>query len=320
MTDTPARLLRLLSLLQRRRHWSGQELAGELGVTTRTVRRDVGRLRSLGYPVDASPGAAGGYQLGSGGDLPPLLLDDDEATAVAVALSVTTDGAVRGMEQPALAALTKLDRLLPPRLRARVAALRDSTTALGRRGDEVDAAALVELASACDGHERVTFAYTDREGRCSERRGEPYGLVATGRRWYVVMFDLDRRQWRTLRVDRMTDVVGTGHRFSPASDAPDPAALVGQGITTAPYRYQAIARFPGTAPADLRDRVPPTVGVVDDDPGGGPASSRLTWGADDLDAMAGHLVMLGLPFEVLDPPELRRHVLEVGRRLARAHR
>ena len=319
VTDTPARLLRLLSLLQRRRHWSGPELAGELGVTTRTVRRDVERLRGLGYPVDAAPGAAGGYQLGNGGDLPPLLLDDDEATAIAVALSVTTDGAVRGMEQPALAALTKLDRLLPPRLRARVGALRASTTALGRRGDEVDAIALVELASACDGHERVTFSYTDRDGHRSDRRADPYGLVATGRRWYAVLFDVDRQQWRTLRVDRMTDVVRTGHRFVPDADAPDPAEFVGQGITTAPYRYQATARFPGTAPADLHHHVPPTVGVVSADPGDG-AGSLLTWGADDLDAMAGHLVMLGLPFEVLDPPELRRHVLAVARRVARTHR
>ena len=183
METTSARLLRLLSLLQRRPYWGGPELADRLGVTTRTVRRDVQRLRDLGYPVDSVPGEGGGYELGVGGALPPLLLDDDEATAIAVSLGLSTGNAVRGIEGPALAALAKLDRLLPPRLRARVDAVRSATVTLGPPEDAVDADLLVAVAQACDGHERIVASYRDRSGVSSERRLEPYSLVATGRRW-----------------------------------------------------------------------------------------------------------------------------------------
>ena len=201
--DTSARLLRLLSLLQTRPDWSGPELADRLGVTTRTVRRDVDRLRQLGYPVDAAPGVAGGYRLGSGTNLPPLLLDDDEATAVAIALGTTTGGAVRGMEEPALAALTKLDRLLPPRLRQRVADLRAATVGMAGPADAIDSGLLVTLSQACAGQERIRMSYVDREGTPSDRRVEPYRLVSTGRRWYLVAHDVDRDDWRTFRVDRV---------------------------------------------------------------------------------------------------------------------
>ncbi|HVF31848.1 MAG TPA: transcriptional regulator [Acidimicrobiales bacterium] len=319
-TSTSGRLLRLLSLLQSRPYWGGPELADRLGVTTRTVRRDVTRLRDLGYPVEAAPGEAGGYRLGNGGDLPPLLLDDDEATAVAVALGVTTGGGgVRGIEEAALAALAKLDRLLPPHLRSRVASLRAATVTLtgpGGGGDEAaDAEVLVALAQACDGHERVAIVYSDRAGRTSERRLEPYRLVATGRRWYLVAMDVERADWRTFRVDRVREVRPTGHRFLPVPDPPDAAAVVGEAISTAPYRYQAVIAFPGTAPDELARRIPPTVGTIRRAPRGD-TGCVLRTGADRLDALAGHLIALGLDFEVREPPELRAHLAAVAARLA----
>jgi predicted DNA-binding transcriptional regulator YafY len=316
---TSARLLRLLSLLQARPWWSGPDLAQRLEVTTRTVRRDVQRLRDLGYPVDGAPGEAGGYRLGNGGDLPPLLLDDDEATAVAVALAVTTTGAVRGLEEPALAALAKLDRLLPPRLRTRVDAVRKATVTLTggapAGADGVDAELLVTLAQACAGDERVEVDYEDRDGNRTARRLEPYRLVATGRRWYLVAHDVDRRAWRTFRVDRIATARRTGHRFVPDPEAPDAAALVQEGTTTAPYRYQARIAFPTTPSAALARRVPATVGTIRPRRGGG---CTLTTGSDRLESLAGHLVGLGLDFEVQEPPELRRHLREVATRLRRA--
>jgi predicted DNA-binding transcriptional regulator YafY len=315
METTSGRLLHLLSLLQRRPFWGGSELADQLGVTTRTVRRDVQRLRDLGYPVDAVAGEGGGYELGVGGALPPLLLDDDEATAIAVSLGLSTGNAVRGIEGPALAALAKLDRLLPPRLRARVEALRSSTVTLAPPEDPVDADVLVALAQSCDGHERVVVSYRDREGRSSERRLEPYSLVATGRRWYVFGFDLDRQDWRTFRADRVGDVRRTGHRFVPRTDAPDAAATVGRSITTAPYRHQAVVTFPSTAVAALQRKVPPTVGVVSAGPESG---SVLTTGSDDLLSLALHLAALGEEFVVVEPVELRRAVRSLAARLRRA--
>lgn len=315
METTSARLLRLLSLLQRRPYWGGPELAERLGVTTRTVRRDIQRLRDLGYPVDAAPGEGGGYRLGVGGSLPPLLLDDDEATAIAVSLGLSTGSAVRGIEAPSLSALTKLDRLLPPRLRTRVDALRSSMVTLGPPEDAVDADVLVSLAQACDGHERVVLGYRDREGRASERRLEPATLVATGRRWYLLARDLDRDDWRTLRVDRVREVRRTGHRFAPPEDPPDAADIVGRAITTAPYRHQATVTFPTTTAEELARLVPPTVGVVRSDEEGG---SVLTTGADDVAAMALHLLAVGRDFVVQGPDELRRQLGELGARARRA--
>ena len=315
METTSARLLRLLSLLQRRPYWGGPELAERLGVTTRTVRRDVQRLRDLGYPVDSVPGEGGGYELGVGGALPPLLLDDDEATAIAVSLGLSTGNAVRGIEGPALAALAKLDRLLPPRLRSRVDAVRSATVALGPPEDAVDADVLVALAQACDGNERIVASYRDRSGVSSERRLEPYSLVATGRRWYLFCRDLDRSDWRTFRVDRIGDVRRSGHRFVPDPDAPDAAATVGRAITTAPYRHQAVIAFPSVAAADLQRRVPPTVGVVRGDGRGG---SVLTTGADELASLALHLLALGFDFVVQSPDELRGALRSLATRARKA--
>ena len=301
--------------MQSRPHWTSRELADRLGVTARTIRRDVDRLRQLGYPVDAEAGPRGGYRLGRGGELPPLLLDDDEAVAVAVALGVATGVGVQGIEAAGLAALAKLERLLPPRLRNQVASLRATTVRLASTGDAVEPALLVAIATAAAGHERIVLAYSDSVGNETERRVEPYRLVATGRRWYLLAFDLDRDDWRTFRVDRITQTHATGHRFTPV-EAPDAVAVVQRAISVAPYRYAAKVRV--DAPADkVRAQLPPTVGITEAIDGG---SCLLTTGADHLDWMLAHLVMLGEPFEVLEPPELRRRAAEVGRRMSGAHR
>lgn len=284
-----------------------------LGVTTRTVRRDVDRLRNLGYPVDAAPGADDGYQLGVGGHLPPLLLDDEEATAVAVALAASTAAATLGIEDVAIAALAKLHRLLPPRIRTRVQTLSTATDLLTSQGQAVAPSLLVVLAVAIDGDERVILIYADREGRRSERRVEPYRLVVTNRRWYLVAFDLDRAEWRTFRVDRIEQANPTGHRFAPGT-RPDATRMVSEAISTAPYRYRATVRFSVPA-AELRRRIPPTVGSITHDG----AAALLRIGADHLASLAGHLVALDIPFEVLDPPELREHLRRLGQDLARNH-
>jgi len=314
MLDTSARLLRLLSLLQHKPDWTGPELAERLGVTVRTVRRDVDRLRELGYAVDAQPGVTGGYRLGVGAAVPPLLLDDEEAAAVAIALLASAGGVVRGIEEPALAALTKLDRLLPPHLRERVRAVQSATVQLSRPG-HLDAETLVTIAQASAAQVQLRLTYVDREGRETERRIEPYRLVSTGWRWYLVANDIDRRDWRTFRVDRMSAVRASGHRFRRAEE-PDAAALVTRAVSVAPYRHTA--RVAIDAPVDeVVRRFPPTVGITEPDGKGG---SVFTTGADRLEELVGYFVSLDLPFVVLDPPELRDRIREVGMRLVDAHR
>jgi predicted DNA-binding transcriptional regulator YafY len=313
MADPAGRLLRLLALLQRRPTWSGVDLAHRLEVEPRTVRRDIERLREIGYQVEGIPGAGGGYRLTGGNDVPPLLFEDDEAMAVAVVLGVSAGAAVPGIERGALAALAKLDRLLPPRLRAQLNTLRAATVSLVTPTDVVPAEHLIELARACDNHQRATFAYTDQEGRQSDRRVEPYRLVATDRRWYLVAYDLDRDDWRTFRVDRAAAVRASGHIFDPRPLA-DPAQMVAQAISTSGYKFRAAVRVELPA-RQLALRVPPSVGVVREDGG----SSVLELGADSFDWLAGYLVGLGLEFEVLEPVELRRYVCEVADRLRRAH-
>ena len=322
MTHDPAvRLLELLSLLQRRPVWGGPELAERLAVTTRTVRRDVERLRELGYPVDAAPGPDGGYQLGRGGEMPPLLLDDDEAAAVALALRSAANGHVAGIEEAALSALSKLDRVLPPRLRSRVDALREATVQIGPSGSGVEPDVLVGAAQASAAGQRIRITYRDRQDRVTERRVEPYRMVSTGRRWYLVGRDVDRAAqgddaggWRTFRADRIEALEQTGHRFR-LEDPPDAAALVSSGVSIAPYRFATRIRFTTTA-ADLRLRVPPTVGVVEAE---GPGHAILSTGADSLDALAGHIISLGLEFQVIEPPELRERLAAIGTDLVDAH-
>src|SRR5262245_44898205 len=234
--DTPARLLRLLAMFTTRSSWSADELAGRLEVTTRTLRRDVTRLRDLGYPIVSTTGRYGGYELGAGGRLPPLLLDDDEAIAVSVALRELSIEADPTLGEAALSASTKLRQVLPEPLRERVDALGEVVVGVRqdrrRRQRETDGGialpSLMALAMSCRRGERVRFTYRDGADRVSERRVEPHRLVSLGRRWYLVGFDLDRDDWRTYRVDRITDLEATGHRNTPR-DTPDAGALVAEG-------------------------------------------------------------------------------------------
>jgi predicted DNA-binding transcriptional regulator YafY len=311
MVETSARLLRLLSVLQARPEWAGSDLAERLGVTSRTVRRDVAKLRSLGYPVHAAPGVAGGYRLGAGASLPPLLLDDDEAVAVAFSLRTSASHSVSGVGEASVRALAKLDQMLPRRLRERAAAIGQATVPLIGPGPAVDADAITTIAQACRRCERLEFRYRDRDAAATARRVEPHRLVQAGYRWYLVARDIDRGEWRTFRADRIEAPRLAGVRFVPA-DPPDAAAFVARAITTAPYRYQA--RILVHASADVvAGLVPPTVGVLE---AAGPGTCVLTVGSDSLDALALHAAVLDLDFIVLEPPELAARVSALAARLS----
>jgi predicted DNA-binding transcriptional regulator YafY len=314
MTDTAARLLRLLSLLQSPGDRSGTELAERLGVDMRTVRRDVQRLRDLGYPVDATQGAAG-YRLGAGTKVPPLLLDDEEAVAVAVGLRTAAGGTIAGIEETSLRALAKLEQVLPSRVRHRVDLLRDVTVTVPAAGPTVDPDVLTAVATACREHRRLRFDYERHDGTGSRRDAEPHRLVHTGRRWYLVAWDVDRRDWRTYRVDRIRPRVPPGPRFTPRQvpDA-DVAGHLTHGVTTAPYRYQAeITVF---APAERAvERIGPTVGVVEAVDAG---TCRLRTGSNSLDELALYVGLSGFRFRVDGPPELIAHIRDLGARLAAA--
>lgn len=315
MESSAARLLALLSLLQSRPHWSATELAERLQVTDRTVRRDVTRLRDLGYPVEAEPGRTGGYQLGAGGSLPPLLLADDEAVAVAVGLRAAASGGVSGYEDAAVAALAKLEQVLPARLRERVLSL-NAATVLVRSGVDpvIDPEMLLTLAQGCRRPERARFAYRDGRGNVTDRRVEPYRLVHAEGRWYLLARDLDRADWRTFRLDRMTDPALTGHRFV-RTDEPDAAAMVADGFARAPYPWQATVLL-RVGPDAAAAEIPPTVGTLE--ARGGETLLRL--GANSLEWIARYVAGLPFDFEVLDPPEVRGAVRALGRRLQATHR
>lgn len=313
MLDTSARLLRLLVLLQTRALWSGRDLAERLEITERSVRRDIDRLRELGYPVHASPGVGGGYRLGAGKALPPLLLDDDEAVAVAVSLRTAAGGTVAGIGESSARALAKLDQVLPPRLRGQVSAVGDATVAMEAGTPAIDPDTMMLLARACRDGERVRFDYADNRGRDSHRRVEPHRLVSTGRRWYLVARDVDRDDWRTFRVDRLHWPVATGQLFE-LDDPPDAAAMVTRGVAWAAYPYRARVRL--FSPVDVvSERVPPSTGVLEplDD-----QTCELTTGANSLHAIALELVMLGCDFEIREPPELADVVAAIGHRLLQA--
>ena len=314
MAETTARVLQLLGLLQARRVWSGEELADRLGVTTRSVRRDVDRLRDLGYPVHASTGHGGGYQLGAGAALPPLLLDPEEAVAMAVCLRVAAGGSVAGVGESALRALSKLDQVMPARLRSQVAALHDATVTLGTATDTpVDPEMLMTLARACRDHEHVTAGYVDIRGNETARRLEPYQLVTTGRRWYLLCFDRDRTDWRSLRLDRMSGVRAAGTTFVPR-DAPDAASYVRRAITSSPYPYVARVRY--FAPHDVVAQTFSAASVTIEPEGAD--TCIVTAGADDPERMVPWLAMPGCDFDVLEPPEVVEAVRVVADRIARA--
>ena len=314
MTATSGRLLQLLSLLQARRDWTGAELAGRLEVSGRTIRRDVERLRELGYPVESLTGRAGCYRLRAGTAMPPLLLDDDEAIALAVGLRTAARASVTGIEETAVRALVKLEQVLPGHLRRRVAALGAATISSPAGGPTVDPQHLTILAAACRDNERVRFAYRSRDGQDSRREAEPRALVNLGRRWYLVAWDCGRDDWRSFRVDRVTRPESTGVRCTPRSvPGDDPAEFVRAGIAGAPHRFEA--RVTLHAPAgEIAERVRGWGAVEPVD------AERCEYraGDDDLAWLAMRLVMLGVDFVVHEPPELRAHLRELGARLGRA--
>jgi predicted DNA-binding transcriptional regulator YafY len=311
VVETSARLLRLLSLLQARPDWPGAELAARLAVTVRTLRRDVQKLRSLGYPVHAAPGVAGGYRLGAGGSLPPLLLDDEEAVAVALSLRTAATHSVSGIGEASVRALAKLEQVLPSRLRERAAAIGLATIPLTGPAPAVDADVLTTIARACRQQERLAFSYRrGPDGESSQRLVEPHRLVQAGYRWYLVARDLKRDDWRTFRADRIADPRPAGVRFVPR-DPPDAAAFVANAVTTAPYRYQARIRVHAPA-AEVVKVMPPSAGVVEP---AGAESCVLTAGSDSLDAIAFHTAILGFEFTVLEPRELRERMHTLAARL-----
>jgi predicted DNA-binding transcriptional regulator YafY len=318
VTDTAGRLLRLLPLLTARPSWRGDELAARLGVTTRTVRRDIDRLRELGYPVHAVPGRQGGYTLGPGGArLPPLLLDEDSAVAVALGLrAAAADPALRGSQEAAARAAAVIDQVLPPGLRRQVEALTAATVTLKPLVPAEPPVApndLALIALACQRGERLRLRYRNGSGQDSRRHVEPYRLVYTGRRWYLVAHDLDKGEWRSFRLDRMEDVRGTGAWSRPA-DPPDAARFVSEGISSGPYRWRA--RVLLEAPASVvAAMVPSTVAVVE---AIGERQCLFTSGSDSLDMIALHLARLGIPFTPLEPRELRERCAVLADRLRQA--
>ena len=315
MLQTSTRLLKLLSLLQSRRTWTGAELAERLEVGRRTVRRDVDRLRRLGYPVHAAPGVAGGYQLGPGAELPPLLLDDEEAVAVAIALRTAAGGSVAGIEETSLRALAKLEQLLPSRLRRRMNALQTYTVSLTAQGGTVAPDVLALIAAACRDHESLRFRYRSHERTTTGRRVEPHRLVHLGRRWYLVAWDVDRVDWRTFRVDRIEPRISTDRRFTPRRlPERDVGAYVAASVSAARDRYQARVILHGPAET-LRKRVPPSYGTLEaiDE-----SRCLLRTGADWLGGLAVYVAAIGVDFEVLEPPEFVDEVRSLAARFARA--
>ncbi|MYT72725.1 MULTISPECIES: YafY family protein [unclassified Streptomyces] len=313
-TDTPARLLQLLSLLQTPREWPGGELADRLGVSRRTVRRDIDRLRDLGYPVQATLGADGGYRLVAGKALPPLVLDDEEAVAIAVGLRAGAGHAVEGVEEASVRALAKLEQVLPGRLRHRVATLQAATLPLtSGDGATIAPETLTVIASATAGTERLRFHYRAADGSETRRLVEPCRLVSTGRRWYLVAYDVDRAAWRTFRVDRLTEPFATGARFAPR-EVPD-------GDAAAFVRRSVSSRGAGAVPYDLDVEFSAPVEVVAARvPGVVPDGSGCRLRASVSDAvewMAVRLAMTGLDFRVRGPEELVLAVRDMGGRLVR---
>jgi predicted DNA-binding transcriptional regulator YafY len=315
MLETSSRLLDLLSLLQARRDWPGAELAERLEVSRRTVRRDVDRLRALGYPVESLTGPAGGYRLRAGTAMPPLLLDEEEAIAIAVGLSTAARASVTGIEETSIRALVKLEQVLPAHLRRRVAALGSATVAAPATGPTVDPQHLTIVAAACRDSECLRFRYRSRDGTETRRDVEPHSLVNLGRRWYLAGWDRGREDWRTFRVDRLSRPAATGVRFAPRKlPAKDAAAYVEQSIAGARSRYEARVTVHASS-AEIQARHPYIAGSlrrIDEH------SCEYRTSDDDLHWLAVRIAMLGVDVDVHEPPELIEELNVLGRRLLRA--
>jgi predicted DNA-binding transcriptional regulator YafY len=316
MANTSSRTLRLLSLLQTQRYWPGTELADRLGVSVRTLRRDVDRLRDLGYPVEAQRGVDGGYQLAAGAALPPLVVDDEEAVALAIGLHAAAQGPVEGIAESSVRALAKVVQVMPARLRRRVDALRAMTVpaAPGTTvSAPVDPNVLTMIALACRDDERIRFDYTSADGRRTERHVEPHRLVSLGRRWYLVAYDLLRNDWRSFRIDRLGNPRGTGARFRqrelPATDA---AAFVRVGLGNVPMPIRSEVVVHATAEL-VREKVGrwSTVEPIDEH------SCRMVMTSDTLDWPIMALGGLQAEFDVVSPPELVDQLLDWAGRFGR---
>jgi predicted DNA-binding transcriptional regulator YafY len=312
-----ARLLRLLSLLQSRREWSGAELAARLQVTGRTIRRDIDQLRELGYPIEGTTGAAGGYRLRSGRDLPPLLLDDDEAIAIAAGLRTAAEAGIAGVDEASVRALAKLEQLLPGRLRRQIDAAAAATTAVAvPRGATLDPATLGSVAGACRDHEVLAFEYRTRQGLTGRRRVEPHSLVAVTGLWYLVAYDLGRDAWRVYRLDRVADPVPTRHHFVPRPlPAGGPADLLRERLREAPYRYRVKATV-GLAAGEVRALLPRLLPArlreVD------AVTCEVELGDDVLGALVADLTRLDTDLRLEGPPETLEAIAVSAGRLARA--
>ena len=303
-------MLRLLSLLQTHRYWPGAELSDRLEVSPRTLRRDIDRLRDLGYVVDAVRGVAGGYQLRAGSQLPPLLLEDEEAVAIAVALRTATSSG----EDTSLQALTKVIGLMPPRLRRRMDALRSQTDGVPwAGGPTIDAGVLPALAQACRDDEPVALSYTARDGEATQRRVEPHRLVSLGRRWYLVAYDRDRQDWRSFRVDRIDTVTPSGQRFRPRTlPADDAPAFVAAGIRSMAHRYDV--RFRLALPADVVEADLGRWATITPDGDG----CLVRMPTDTLDWPLMVLARTDAEFRIDGPPELRDAIASAATRFAQA--
>lgn len=315
MLKTSARLLRLLVLLQSRRYWSGAELSDRVEVDARTIRRDIDRLRELGYAVDASPGLGGGYQLKAGSSLPPVLLNDEEAVAVAVAVRAAASS-IGKMEETAVGLLAKLDQLLPSRLRKRASALHSVTISLARSMAAPPIEVLTRVAAACRDHVKLRINYRDRAGNVTSRVVEPLRLVHTGRLWYLVAWDSQREDWRTFRMDRVERLASSGPQFTPRDFPGDIAAYVSRSMRQVPYRYRMRIRMKGSA-AELAKQIPSWCGVLE---ALDAESCALSTGADSIEALAAQIVLAGTDFDILDAPELVAELRKIAARLERATR
>lgn len=316
MSDTPARLLKLLSLLQTPREWPGSELASRLEVSARTIRRDIDRLRDLGYPVEATMGAEGGYRLVAGTAMPPLLLDDEEAVAIAVGLRIASGHAVNGIDEASVRALTKLERVLPSRLRRRVAALGTATVPL-TTGDapSVDPENLTMLATAIANNECLRFTYRANDGTETKRLVEPHRLVSAGRRWYLVAFDNGRDDWRIFRADRVSALTLTGMRCKPRElPAADAAAYVTSKSYSLAPTYRAVATLHMSA-EEVTRKLGGSVGELEELD---ERTCRLRSHTDTLEWLAFRLTMLGCEFQVHEPPELVDYLRVLAARVSRA--
>ncbi|MFD4139189.1 helix-turn-helix transcriptional regulator [Streptomyces sp. NPDC058572] len=318
MTDTPARLLNLLSLLQTPREWPGSELAERLDVSQRTIRRDIDRLRDLGYPVEATRGSVGGYRLVAGAAMPPLLLDDEEAVAIAVGLRAGAGHAIEGIEEASVRALAKLEQVLPSRLRHRVTTLQAATIPLTRGdGATIDPRTLTVIAGTVTARERLRFAYRAGDGSESRRQVEPYRLVSTGRRWYLVAYDLGREDWRTFRVDRVAEPFATGARFTPREvpSGDDAMELLRHSMSRRQPEHELDVSF--AAPASyVAARLPETLGSP---VATGDETCRLrARAADSVEWLALRLALVDCEFTVHGPAALRDYVTDLATRLTRA--